>query len=84
MILRIISDYPEIPEQLSPEVHAIVFNLMDLIRRACAAQKTDQMDPEKAVEATIAWAREKHPEVSSKTPEELAQILRHRGLSISK
>lgn len=83
MILSINAEFPEIPEQYSPDVHALIFTLMDLIRRAYAVREIHQ-DPDKVVEATIAWSRERHPEILDKSPEELAQILRQRGLLISK
>lgn len=84
MILSINSDYPEIPEQYSSEIHALIFTLMDLIRRAYAVKGAHQDDPERAIEAAIKWARDRYPEIPGKSPEELAQILRQRGLIITK
>lgn len=80
MILNINGNFPEIPEQFSSDVHALIFTLMDLIRRVYASREIHQDDPDKAVEATIAWGRERHPEILDMSPEEIAQILRHRGL----
>jgi len=81
MRLVIDMDYPEIPEQFSSNVYALVFGLLNLIRRTCSARGSLQEDPEKAIEATIAWGRERHPEILEKTPEELAELIEQRRLS---
>ena len=83
MRLSIDMSYPEIPEQLSQDVYALVFGLLNLIRKTCVTRRIPQDDPEKAIEATIAWARERHPEIQEMTPQELAELIKRQRLSIS-
>ena len=84
MRITINENYPEIPEYLSSDVHLLIFNLLALIRRTYMAQETNQVTPEKAVEASIAWARERHPEVLDKTPTEIAELISQKRLAMSR
>ena len=81
MRITINENYPEIPEYLSSDVYLLIFNLLALIRRTYTAQM-NQVSPEKAIEASIAFARERHPEVLDKTPAEIAEIIRQKRLTM--
>ena len=83
MRITINENYPEIPEYLSQDVYLLIFNLLALIRRTYTAQM-NQVSPEKAIEASIAFARERHPEVLDKTPAEIAELISQKRLAMSR
>ena len=82
MRITINENYPEIPEYLSSDVYLLIFNLLALIRRTYTAQEMNQVTPEKAIEASIAFAREHHPEVLDKTPAEIAELISQKRLAM--
>ena len=84
MRISINENYPEIPEYLSSDVYLLIFNLLALIRRTYKAQEMNQVSPEKAIEASIAFARERHPEVLDKTPAEIAELISQKRLAMSR